>query len=262
VGKVISGISAFLFLLMLFGCGATNLNTALNPAQRFSITSGNWNLSASSSTRPQGQFLLGGHLEQNGDAITGILHVASSRCFKVDKDVPVSGTIEDGSAVVTSLPIDGQTLHATLIGHGVSVVGNYAFEGGCSNGDEGSLTGNLVPSVSGMWNAIDSQPDKAVSGVNLALAQSDNVNGHGVYPLSGTFTFIGSSCQVSGRITSGYVAGNIVVINSETQEATGETGAFRMEGDTTLSHTPSITGAYSYTAGVCKDRAGVLTFTP
>ena len=46
MGKLISGIAVVILLLMLFGCGATNLNTAINPAQRFSITSGNWNFRA------------------------------------------------------------------------------------------------------------------------------------------------------------------------------------------------------------------------
>lgn len=262
--KIISGITMAFSLLMLFGCGAVNLAPSLaTQPEQMSMAPGNWNFSASSSTNPNsGQFLIGGHLEQNGGTITGILHIASSRCFKVDKDIPISGRVEDGSANLTSLPVEHQVLHASLIGHDNSMVGNYTFSGGCSNGDEGSLSGNLVPAVSGMWNAIDTQPDKSVVGVNLALAQSENPNGHGVYPLSGTFAFTGSPCQVSGRITSGYVAGNIVIINAETQEPLGGSGSFRMEGDFAIGHSSAIVGAYSYLTGSCKDRAGVLTFTP
>ena len=262
--KVISTILLVFFLLMLFGCGAANLAPSLNASgQQFSMAKGNWNFSATSSTSPHsGQFLIGGHLEQNGNVVTGILHIASSRCFRVDKDIPVSGTIEDGSANLTSLPIDHQVLHASVIGHESSMVGNYSFTGGCSNGDEGSLTGNLVPPVSGIWNALETQPDKSVTGVNLALAQSATANGHGVYPLSGTLSFTASPCQISGRITSGYVAGSIVILNAETQEPTGASGSLRMEGDFAAGQTPSIVGAYSYAAGACKDHAGVLTFTP
>lgn len=262
--KIISGISVTVSLLMLFGCGAANLNTSLNPQpQQFSIASGNWNFGATSSTNlNSGQFLIGGHLQQSGNSITGILHIASSRCFKVDQDIPVSGSVDQETADLHSLPIDHQVLHASLIGHDTTMVGNYSFSGGCSNGDEGSLNGNLVRPVSGMWNAIDRQPDKSVSGVNMALAQSEHPNGHGVYPLSGTFAFTASSCQVSARITSGYVAGNIVVINAATDEATGGRGSFRMEGDIADGHSPSLVGAYSYESGMCKDRAGALTFTP
>lgn len=263
--KFISGIALAVCLLMLFGCGAANLNTTLNASatQQFSIARGNWNFNASSSTNPNsGQFLIGGHLEQNGKTLTGVLHIASSRCFKVDKDIPVSGTIDGEDASLTSLPVDHQVLHAALIGHDASLVGNYSITGGCSKDDEGSLNGNLVPPVSGMWNAIETQPDKSVVGVNLALAQSDNANPHGVYPLSGTLSFTGSPCQVSGHIRSGYVAGNIVVINAETDEAAGSIGSLRMEGDFAAGHSPSIVGAYVYGAGTCKDRAGVLTFTP
>lgn len=262
--NVVGGIAVLFLLMMLLGCGATNMNMPLVPqAQQFSMAEGNWSFGASSSTHQSGgQFLIGGHLKQNGNAITGILHIASSRCFKVDKDIPISGTIEDGAANLTSLPVDHQVLHASLTGHGSQMVGNYEFKGGCSDGDEGTLSGELVPAISGIWNAVDTQPDKSVSGVNLALAQSQNANGHGVFPLSGTFTFLGSACQVSGRITSGYVAGNIVVINAETQEALGTHGSFRMEGDFSAGHSPSITGAYNYGTGSCKDHAGVLTFTP
>lgn len=261
--KVISGVSLAFCLLMLFGCGAANLNGSLTPMQQFSMAAGNWSFGASSSTTANGgQFLIGGHLKQEGNSITGILHVASSRCFKVDKDIPISGTIEDRSAHLTSLPVDLQVLHIALTGHGTAMVGNYSFTGGCSNGDEGSVTGNLVPSISGMWNAIDTLADKSATAVNMALAQSDNSNGHGVYPLSGTFTFMGSPCQVSGRITSGYVAGHIVVMNVETQEPMGGSGSFRMEGDFAAGHSPAIVGAYSYNSGVCKDHAGALTFTP
>ncbi len=261
--KILSAVSLVFCLLVLFGCGAANLAPALNSqSQQFSIKRGNWNFGASSSTHANSQFLIGGRLEQNGNSISGILHIASSRCFKVDRDIPVSGTIEDGAANLASLPVDRQVLHASLMGHDSSMVGNYSFTGGCSDGDEGSLTGNLVAPVSGIWNAIDTQPDQAASGVNLALAQSAHANGHGVYPLSGTFAFTGSPCSVSGRITSGYVAGSIVVINATTDEANGGTGAFRMEGDIATGQSPSIVGAYSYGAGACKDRAGALTFTP
>ncbi|ABF42435.1 hypothetical protein Acid345_3434 [Candidatus Koribacter versatilis Ellin345] len=260
--KLISGVSVAFLLLMLFGCGAANLNSSLN-SQQMSIASGNWSFGASSSTRPgTGQFLIGGHLEQHDHTVSGILHVASSRCFNVDKDVAVSGTIEGDTLSLTSLPIKGQTLRASLIGHDSSMVGSYSFTGGCSNGDEGSLTANLMPTISGMWNALDEHADKSVSSVSLALAQSDNANGHGVYPLSGTLTSLGSQCQISGRITSGYLAGSIVVINSVTQESSGGTGAMRIEGDLAAGIKPSITGAFSYSAGACRDQAGVLTFTP
>jgi hypothetical protein len=262
--KIISGFAAAFFLLMLVGCGAANLAPSINPpVQQFSMKAGNWNLSASSSTNPNGsQFLMGGHLEQRGSTVTGILHIASSRCFKVDRDIPISGTVEDGGANLTSLAVEHQVLHIALIGHDSTMVGNYSFSGGCSNGDEGSVNGTLVPAVSGIWNATDTQPNQSLSGVNLALAQSANANGHGVYALSGTFAFTASPCQVSGRITSGYVAGNIVVINAETQEGTGSSGSFRMEGDFAPGSSASIVGAYSYGSGACKDRSGVLTFTP
>ncbi len=262
--KIFSAISMAFCLLVLFGCGAANLTPSLNsPAQQFSIARGNWSFGASSSINTdRGEFLMGGHLEQNGSTITGILHIASSRCFKVDQDIPVSGTIESDTASLTSLPVGHQVLHASLIGHDSTLVGNYLFSGGCSDGDEGSLNGKLVPPVSGMWNAIETQADKSESLVNMALAQSAHANGHGVYPLSGTFAFTGSSCQVSGRITSGYVAGSIVVINAATDESAGGTGTFRMEGDFASGQPASIVGAYSYGTGSCKDRAGALTFTP
>jgi hypothetical protein len=260
--RIISAITVGLSLLMLFGCGAANL-TPLTATQQFSITSGNWSFNGSSSTNPNsGQFLMGGHLEQNGKTVTGVLHIASSRCFSVDKDIPVSGTLEGESLELKSLPVEHQVLHAALIGHDASMVGRYSFDGGCSTGDEGTLSANVVPSVSGMWNAIETKPGGAVMGVNLALAQSDNANGHGVYPVSGTLAFTGSPCQVSGRVTSGYVAGNIVVLNATTQEPAGGTGALRMEGDFAAGHTPSIVGAYTYASGSCKDQSGVLTFTP
>lgn len=257
--KLISGISLAFCLLMLIGCGANTLSP-VNAAQPFSMAAGNWSFGATSSTN--NQFLIGGHLAQNGNTVTGILHIASSRCFSVDKDIPVSGTAQGDSVELASLPIKKQVLHIALIGHGESMVGNYSFSGGCSDGEEGSVQGSLVPGVSGMWNAIETHADKGVVGVNLALAQSQNANGHGVYPLSGTFAFTGSQCAVSGRIASGYVAGNIVVINAETQEAAGSSGTFRMEGDFAAGHSPAIVGAYSYDAGACKDQAGVLTFTP
>ena len=262
--KAISLVVVVFFLLMLFGCGASNLATSLTPeAKQFSIAPGNWNFNASSSTNlNSSQFLIGGHLEQRGNTVTGILHIASSRCFKVDKDIPISGTVENGSANLSSLPVDHQVLHASLMGHDDAIVGSYSITGGCSHQDEGSLTGNLVPPVSGMWNAIDTQADRSVTGVNLALAQSASPNGHGVYPLSGTLAFTASPCQISGRITSGYVAGNIVILNVETQESTGNSGSLRMEGDFAAGHSPAIVGEYSYAAGSCKDRAGVLTFTP
>ena len=261
--RIISAVFVSLCMLMLFGCGAANLSPSLTAAQQFSITSGNWSLSGSSSTSANGgQFLMGGHLQQTGRTVTGVLHVASSRCFSVDQDVPVSGSMEGDSLELTSLPVKHQTLHASLIGRDAAMVGRYRFEGGCNGGDEGTLNANLVPSASGLWSAIETRADRAVVGVNLALAQSGNANGHGVYALSGTLAFTGSPCLVSGRIITGYVAGNIVVLNATTEEPAGGTGSLRMEGDFAAGHAPSIVGAYTYDSGACKDQAGVLTFTP
>lgn len=235
--------------LVLAGCGAT-------AGKNVALTQGNWSVTATPSSGPA--FYIGGNLTQSGSSVTGSMYVANSNCFDFSTMIPFTGTVSGQNVTLTSPSVSGQVIVVTATGTAGSLAGTYTVTGGCDGGDSGSATAAAVSSIGGTWNGtiVDSNDDPHVT-VAMNLVEASTPSADGTFALTGTLTYTGSTCSVSGNITGGssFVVGTYLVINGVTTEADESTGNFTYSQAILNSATAptSMTGGYQETFGLCTD---------
>jgi hypothetical protein len=224
------------------GCGSAIKNTA--------IAQGNWAFTATSTTAVKAiatpTFVLGGNLAQNGANLTGSMYINNSGCIP-DQFVSFTGTVKDKNVTLTSENFGGQVITVTAAATTNSMTGTYAVTGECA--DSGTVTANAVPSISGTWTGTLSNPTEGSGGLgvaqatlSLALSQAATASEDGTFALSGTLTYNNSPCSVSGSITNGYLAGNLINIVASTNDIDG-TGTVYYQ----FVHLDSVTAPHSMT---------------
>src|SRR5215813_4218482 len=167
--RKLGSLLLFPLLLPILNCGTGTSVPPPTPvpvtAQAAASVTGNWEIRAQSAAGSgstlfgpltSGRWELNGSLENAGTQITGVLEVLTSTCYFPIFVVPVSGTISAGSDNVslTSSAVAGQVL--TIVGVMSSdrkalLNATYAIEGGCGNGEHGTMTGFLVPSFTNAY---------------------------------------------------------------------------------------------------------------
>lgn len=208
--------------LTLIGCGGSSSSSGPSPATPFSLQSGNWNVNASSSAAPGNNFIVGGNLTQSGTNISGVMHIFSSACFDLTIDVPVTGSVSAQSVTLTSSAIAGQVVTVNASGtSATALTGTYSVGGtGCAAGDKGTISANLVPSISGSWHGTFTSSVAAGTTINATatLTQSSTPDADGLFPVTGTVTFTGSPCFASGTIRQSIFAGGVLGLDLTTND--------------------------------------------
>jgi len=165
-----------------------------------------------------------GSFSQSVSEISGTVHVAGSNCFDELTAVGLTGKLVSSKITFTSTSISGQVI--TLVGNinGTSFSGTFAIEGGCDAGDQGTVTGVKMPSITSQLNGTFTTSGKEAFTLTAQITQG-NANSDGSYGITGTASF-GPSCFKSGTITSGdfssgsFIAGTFVVLEIETDNGT------------------------------------------
>jgi hypothetical protein len=142
--------------------------------------------------------------------------------------------------------------------------GTYTVAGGCANGDAGTVTGNAVPSISGTWSGAVAGSGGTNVTLSIALTQATTASADGTFALTGTVTYMNSSCSTSGTITSGSIAGTLIQeLDVQTVESDASQGSFTYSNVTVTSATAptSMAGDYSVDSGLCSPDAQTLTLT-
>ena len=243
-----------LLCTLLSGCGGGNSS---NPSA-FSIQAGNWNINASS-TAGGNDFIIGGNLTQSGSSISGVMHIVHSACFNLTTDVPVSGSVSGRVVTLTSAPLNQVVTVTAIATSATALTGTYtASAAGCSAGDEGTISANLVPSVTGSWHGTFTSTASSGTTINATanLTQSPTADADGFFPVTGTVTFTGSPCFTSGTIVQSIAAGSVLglEITTNDQPAPGDVVvALVMDSPATST---AATGAYQIDAGSCNGDAG------
>lgn len=262
-------VTVCLWLLTL-GCGGGSSANPPTPSTP-SFASGNWVITVGS-TILTGITYVGGNLTQSGTSVSGIMHVHGSSCYDLDlmTDIPVSGSVDSsGAFTLASSSVSGQviTVTGTISGTGNKVfTGNYTILGGCASGDKGIVSGAWVPSITGTWKATEVSGSTTVS-VTSAVTQSATADVHGMFPLSGTFTFTatgGSSCSNSATIRGGnsFIVGDFIYVEADTKDFNNTNGV--LEWGAYVDNPPtatSFTGIYQYQSGACTGLSNTLKFT-
>jgi hypothetical protein len=239
---------AALSTLVLGGCGASN-NLALMP--------GNWSMTATPSGASP--FYIGGNLTQNGSALTGTMYVVNSNCFTSSTTVVLSGTIHGQNVTLSSTSISGQVIAITATGTASALTGTYTVTGGCDDGDSGSLSASIVPSISATWSGpIASQGGSNVT-LALSLTQTATASGDGTFALTGNGVFTNSSCSNTASVTDAFIAGPYLVVNALTDDG-GEFSYTQVLLNNAATPT-SMNGTYEVFGGNCDGDLDNPTFT-
>jgi len=246
-----------LLCTLLTGCGGGNSSNS-NPSA-FSIQAGNWNVNASSTFAPGNNFIVGGNLTQSGSSISGVMHINNSPCFILASDVPVSGSISGQTVTLSSAasvgPVVTVSANATSA---TAMTGTYTVAGTCADGDKGTISANLVPSITGSWHGTFTSQVTPGTTINATanLTQSPTPNADGFFPVTGTVTFTGSPCFTSGTIVQSIAAGSVIglEITTNDQPTPGEV-VFAAIIDSPATGT-AATGSYEIAAGSCVNDTG------
>ena len=241
-----------LLCTLLSGCGGGNSS---NPSA-FSIQTGNWNINASS-TAGGNDFIIGGNLTQSGSSISGVMHFVHAVCFNLTTDVPVSGSVSGRAVTLTSAPFSQVVTVSAIAISATTLTGTYSAEG-CSAADIGTISANLVPSVTGSWHGTFTSTASSGTTINATanLTQSPTADADGFFPVTGTVTFTGSPCFTSGTIVQSFAAGSVLGLEVTTndQPTPGDV-IFAVIIDNPATST-AATGAYQIDAGSCNGDFG------
>lgn len=234
--------------VVLAGC------PAMTDSPQTTLTPGNWSVTATSANPSIGAFYVGGNLTQNGSSLSGSMYVAGSLCFDVSVPVSFTGTVNDDQVTLTSSAVDGQVFSVTAtLTSSTAISGTYAIAGGCADGDRGTATAAAVPSISGAWDGPVISSGGSNVRLSVTLAQATVASADGSFPLTGTLTYTGSSCSLSGTITNGFVAGSYLLMNATTVETDGSQGNVFYNHILldSGSNPQNMTGTYEVAYGLC-----------
>ena len=242
------------------GCGdGSGPGSTPNPD---AITAGNWSFNTLSSPTDGHLISIGGVLSASGATLSGTMAVDLSVC-SFNPQTAVTGTVSESSFTLKSASIDGQviTIQGTMA-NSKSLVGTYSISGGCADGERGSIVGVYVPPLTGTWRATESVNGSDVV-ITLNLTQQTAAD-HGFFHVSGTASYSGSPCALSGTINSNlsFVTGNVVGIFVNTSEVGGGSGQLMYAGGL---DDPAIANSFSSLEGVlsgsCTSSTDLLVFT-
>lgn len=224
VPRIFAVMLAATLALALTGCGFFGNSDNKNSA----LTKGNWSIAATS-TNSANSFLIGGNLTQSGTSVSGKMYItgADPGC-NIDpaQAVNMTGTTNGSNIALTSGSIGGQVITIAASGSGSAFSGTYVIAGGNCDGDQGSVAGNAVPSISGTWSGPIVGGGGSNVTLSLTLTQATTVSADGTFALTGNVTFTNSSCSTVGTVTTANIAGSSLLINGSTTETDGSKGGF------------------------------------
>ena len=248
-------------LAVIVGCGGSSSSP---PASPFPSLNGNYQLRATSTVNGTST-LIGGQVTESSGTVTGMVHVAGTRCFNFLSDVAVSGTVtKDGALEVKSSSVAQQviTINATVSEDGSTIsTGTYTIAGGCADKDKGSVSGFRVPTINGTYAGTFATTGGQIK-TSVQISQTTAADANGFFHLSGSGTF-NSSCFTKASIATpskdSEVLGTTVVVDLTTNEAGAKsiivaTGTLDATGKT-------FTGTYVVAGGSCNGDSGSGTLT-
>src|SRR5438093_10644411 len=253
-------------LLLLCACGGTRASSPAvtrgpiaDPTLDLNVT-GNWQFSTTS-TAGMPPASIAGSIGQSGASVSGATDVDGSNCFDHLTTVDVTGTLTGSDLSLTSSSANGQVISFTgtisddaLNGADSAFTGTYTINGGCANGDHGSVTGIRIPFIANTLNYTFTTAGGASFDVAGDDAQNATPSTEGSFGISGTVSFR-TSCFSSGTITPGtFPSGSFIIGTSVTLQIKTDNGTVTFLG--TLNRDRSeISGNYVIVGGTC-DQSG------
>jgi hypothetical protein len=252
-------------LVLLFGCGGGGERTSRpnssppsgGPAQGLNAA-GNWQFSTTS-TAGMPPATIAGSIAQSGVSVSGAVHVDGSNCLDHLTTIGLTGTLTGSDMSLTSTSVDGQVTTFTgtisddaLNGTDSAFNGTYTINGGCANGDHGSVTGIRIPFIGNTLKGTFTTSGGETFDLAGDEAQYSTPSTEGSFGITGTVTFR-TSCFSSGTIRPGtFPSGSFIMGTSVALEIETDNGTVTFLG--TLNRDRSeIPGSYTVVGGTCDD---------
>ena len=248
--KHLSGTSWLISaLLLLGGCGGREASV---PPQTLDIA-GNWQFSATSAVLGTPAVTIAGGINESGISVSGAVHVDGSNCFDHLTTVDLTGTLTGSNISLTSVSVDGQVFTFTGSIADNALTGTYAINGGCASGDQGTIKGIRVPSITGTLNdTFTTTGQETFAGV--AEVTQGSFSSVGTFGLTGTVAF-DNPCFDSGTIKSGtFPSGSFIIGTTVALQIETSNGTITFLG-TANQTTGEISGEYTVLGGSC-DQTG------
>ena len=176
---------------------------------------------------------------------TGAMHILNlSPCIAAGTPITMSGTVDgNGLLTFTSAAIANQifTGTAAISSTGVSInSGTYSVAGGCAGGDHGSLSGGVVPAVTGPYNVTFAitTPSNLTLTFTAPLTQSGPDAG-GVFHIAGTISNSGQTNCPIATIQTSQLMGNQISFSAPTINDPANT-TVNFTGNANVSSKPNV----------------------
>lgn len=237
--------------ILIAGCGGASSPAGLN---------GNYALTAQPpnfTVTPAPGF--GGSLTQTGSTVAGAFQVVGFGCFRTSS-LSVTGTVKSGALMLTasapSAPV--LTVKATVSSDGTTIsAGTYTISGSCAN-NKGTITGQRIPPLHGTFSGTMVPFKGTAIQSTISISQGAPADQLGIFPITGSAKFSGTSCFTTGAISIAGVAGNQVFVNITTDEKTKSTVLAGGEYDPAAR---TLKGEYIVNGGACNGDSGSGTLT-
>ena len=272
--KTLATTLAISTIVFLSGCGGTPTvldrapvsppaTTPVPPTPVTSNIDGNWQFSATSNTPGALPFSIGGSISQSDAAINGALHIDGSNCFDRLITRGLSGNVTADTAALVITGMDGQVVAFTGRFSNTALIGMYTFtgtykiNGGCGDGDEGTVTGINIPPIANQLSGtfIDNSA-RHIFHVTGNIAQSNSASPEGSYAITGTApSTFDTACFATGTIRPGtFPSGSFILGTSVDFEFDTSNGTLTFLGTLNRDKT-EIDGNYTVAGGAC-DQTG------
>jgi hypothetical protein len=219
---------------------------------------GNWQFNATAINPATAPVTIAGGIHQAGAAVNGRVHVDGSGCFDRQSTISVNGTLSGNKISLTSASVGGQVVKITGTVTNTSITGDYSIEGGCADGDQGSISASKVPlitsSVSGTFTAFG----KAPFDLAFQLVQG-NDDAAGTFGITGSAT-VSTPCFNSATLRAGvFPSGSYILGTSVALEIATNNGMVGFLGRMNPA-TGEIDGDYAV-SGVTCDQTGTAVLS-
>jgi hypothetical protein len=173
--------------------------------------------------------------------------------------VDLTGTLNGSDLLLTSSSVDGQVTTVTGTVSDTSFTGTYHINGGCADGDQGSVIGTRVPPIAMQLQGIFTNSGQATFDAVVDIAQIGTASSDGSYGITGTVTF-NTSCFSAGTIKSGTLSSGSFIRRRGLEVETGN-GTLTFLG-TLNGETSEIDGDFTISGGTCNSTGtAILSFS-
>jgi hypothetical protein len=269
--KSLAAAFALSATVLLFGCGGVPAPAPIIPPTSTTTQppatpatpdiAGNWQFNALSTAPGKPPLIFAGSISQTSSTASAALHVNGSNCFNQLTTISLTVVLTGGDISLTSTSVEGQIITLTgTITENVDTgfptfAGTYTINGGCGDGDKGTVTGIFVyldQALDGTFTTSQQQTFAVSGGLYEIEPSLDGSSG-----ITGTAAF-STPCFSSvtikpGTLSSGsYIIGTTVGLEFDTGNGTltflgtVNLASYDAEFDSYL-----ISGNYTVSGGTC-----------